>query len=82
VMETTMIEKQWREFCLACFGNISEQQYIDLRRAFYGGASALYFSIMRMLDPGDKPTEADLEKMHAMQAELYAFNEEVKAGRA
>lgn len=55
-----MIEKQWREFCLACFGDIGEQQYIDLRRTFYGGALALYFVILGMLDPGQEPTEADV----------------------
>lgn len=77
-----MIEQLWRDFCLKCFGNISEQQYIDLRRTFYGGASALYFALMAQLDPGDEPSEADLEKMRGVQAELVAFNELVKQGKA
>jgi hypothetical protein len=77
-----VIEEEWKKFCLACFGNISDQQYIDLRRTFYGGASALYFALMKMLDPGIEATEADLEKMRAFHGELAAFNEDVKAGKA
>ncbi len=77
-----MIEQEWKKFCLACFGNISDQQYIDLRRTFYGGASAVFFALMSMLDPGDEPTEADLQRMRDLHAELHKFNDDVKAGRA
>lgn len=77
-----MIESEWRKFCLACFGDISDQQYTDLRRTFYGGASALFFAFMNMLDPGTEPTDADLEKVSALRDELVAFNESVKAGKA
>lgn len=77
-----MIEEEFRKFCLACFGNVSEQQFIDLRRTFYGGASALYFLLMTMLDPEDEPTENDMQKMHKINSELIAFNEAVKIGKA
>lgn len=77
-----MIENEWRKFCLACFGNIDEQQYIDLRRTFYGGASALFFVFMNLFEPGVEPTEGDLARVTALQAELLKFNEDVKAGRA
>jgi hypothetical protein len=79
-----MIEKEWLDFCRKCFGNISHQQYIDLRRTFYGGAAALYGLQMRLLDPsaGDEPTEQDLQMMRGLRTELDHFNEEVKAGRA
>lgn len=77
-----MIEEEWKKFCLACFGNIGEQQYIDLRRTFYGGASALFFVFMNLLEPGAEPTEGDLEKVTALQKELKSFNEDVKSGRA
>jgi len=76
------IEAEWKKFCVACFGDISDQQYIDLRRTFYGGVSALYLLLMRMLDPGDEPTEADLAKMRSIHNELMAFNEAVKTGKA
>lgn len=77
-----LIEQEWRKFCLACFGDVSREQYIDLRRTFYGGAAALYGTIMNILEPGDEPTEADLERMNSLHNELQNFNEDVKAGRA
>jgi len=77
-----MLESEWKKFCLACFGNVGEQQYIDLRRTFYGGASALFFVFMNLLEPGVEPTEGDLERVTALQQELMKFNEDVKAGRA
>jgi hypothetical protein len=77
-----MIESEWKKFCLACFGDISDQQYIDLRRTFYGGASSLFFLFMNVLDPGVEPTEADLEKVSALRNEMVAFNEAVKSGKA
>lgn len=78
-----MIEQEWRKFCLACFGNLSnQQQYIDLRRTFYGGASMTYFYVMTKLDPGDEPTEADLQRIRDFHNELVAFNDAVKAGEA
>lgn len=77
-----MIEGEWKAFCLACFGDISEQQYIDLRRTFYGGASALFFIFMSVLEPGEEPTEGDLEKITALQNEILSFNKDVKAGKA
>lgn len=76
------IEQKWKEFCLACFGDISEAQYIDLRRTFYAGASTLYFILMSSLAPGDEPTEDDLSKMRDLHNEIFAFNEAVKAGKA
>lgn len=81
-MESAFIEKEWRKFCLACFGNISDQQYIDLRRTFYGGVSSLLSVQLNQLEPGDDATESDLAMMHSIQDELIYFNDEVKAGRA
>jgi hypothetical protein len=77
-----MIEKEWRAFCLACFRDISKQEYIDQRRTFYAGASALYFLLMNRIDSGDEVTEADIQMMHNLRDEILRFNEDVKAGRA
>lgn len=82
VPDLNAIEMEWRRFCLACFGDIGTQQYIDLRRTFYGGAAALFGLFMNMLDPGEEPTEADLTRISALQAEILAFNEAVKNGRS
>jgi len=77
-----MIEEEFRKFCLACFGNINKQQYIDLRRTFYGGASALFFLFMSILEPGEEPTENDLAKVSALRNEIIQFNKDVKEGKA
>lgn len=81
-MDNATLETEWRKFALACFGDIGHQQYTDLRRTFYAGASALFFLFMKVLDPGVEPTEADLAKVTVLHAEINNFNEEVKAGRA
>lgn len=48
-------------------------QIVESRRAFYAGAQATFRGIVRMLDPGVEPTDADLAKMHALDAELREF---------
>lgn len=48
-------------------------QVEECHRAFYAGAAILFESIMRMLDPGEEPTDADLTKMDAIQKELRDF---------
>lgn len=81
-MDQNPIEVEWLKFCLACFGDIEPQQYIDLRRTFYGGAAAFYGLLMSELDPGEEPTEEDMDKMASLHNELIAFNDAVKAGKA
>lgn len=55
---------------------------IEARRAFYAGAECLLVGVMRMLDPGSDPTDADLARMEALVAELKAFARDVAEGRA
>lgn len=76
------IEYQWQDFCLKCFGNLDPQQYVDLRRTFYGGAVALYGLLMQHLDSGDEITDHDVQMMHNLRDEILRFNEDVKAGKA
>ena len=60
----------------------SSDQLRDLRRAFYAGAHGLLTEILRMLEPGEDATTADLYAMAAIHNELIAFNEKVKRGAA
>lgn len=50
----------------------------DMRMAFMCGAQHLFASMMMMLDPGVRETEADLTRMELIDAELEAFGEELK----
>lgn len=81
-MSKQLIEDEWNDFSLKCLANITHQQFIDLRRTFFGGASALYHLMMTHLDSGDEPTEQDLQMMRDLRDEIRAFNDRVKAGEA
>lgn len=48
-------------------------QVNECRLAFWAGASVLFYSILKMLDPGTEPTDADLTKMDALHKEVDAF---------
>lgn len=54
----------------------------ETRRAFYAGAQAVYGGILSNLTPGDQVEPADLNMLVAIEHELGAFTEAIKAGRA
>lgn len=68
------IEAGWRELAaewlLASTPPMQRQQLHD---AFFAGAWRLMSVIMSKLDPGLEPTEADLDRMSLIEAELKAF---------
>ena len=76
-----LIDNEFEDFAKVCFGNISPQQYIDLRRTFFGGAAALWKIVFENLAPGDEATPADLGMLTAIQNEMEQFSADVKAGR-
>jgi hypothetical protein len=51
----------------------SETQLREMRMAFFAGAQHLFGSIMSILDPGEEPTEKDLERMELINNELQGF---------
>ncbi len=57
-------------------------QATECRRAFYAGAQALLALLLSVLEPGAEPTEADLRVMDEVAAELGAFAQAVRDGRA
>lgn len=62
--------------------NAMRLQVVECRRAFYAGAESLYVGIMKGLDPGLEPTEADMARMEDLDKELKQFAADVGAGRA
>lgn len=54
-------------------------QIREMRNAFFAGAQHLFSTIMRTLDPGDEPTEADMRRLDNIQAELDAFIKDFEA---
>lgn len=59
-----------------------DTQRIECRRAFYAGAQAFLGAMMKHLDPGEDPTDDDLDLMDAMAAELKQFGVDIMAGKA
>ena len=76
------IEEAWLDFSRKCLpvtaGPVQRQ---EMRRAFYAGAMGLYSHLMTDLDPGVDPTDADLARMAAIDADLARFGAEVQTGR-
>jgi hypothetical protein len=75
-----MVEQAWREFSRAVLGpglEASVTQRREMRKAFYAGATILFYGILARLEPGTDATEKDLAFMDAIQAE---FKEMESAG--
>ena len=51
-------------------------QVAAMRVAFFSGASLVFEALMQALDEGEDPTDADMQRMSALDAELSRFNAE------
>lgn len=54
-----------------------EIQVRECRQAFYGGAAVLFETLMMSLDSGDEPTDADMQRMVDLQAELDEYGQQL-----
>lgn len=78
-----LLETEWINYRNAVIPkDAGSVQLMESRRAFFGGAWALYSLIMNSLDPGHEPTEADLALMAALDREMREFKERVTKGWA
>lgn len=48
-------------------------QVNECRMAFFAGAQHVFATMLRMMDPGDDPTENDMRRMGQIQDELEKF---------
>lgn len=61
---------------LACIPlNAPPDQIKEMRMAFFAGALHLFSSIMTVLEPGEEPTEKDMERLSLIDQELKKFGE-------
>jgi hypothetical protein len=77
-MPTNRIELKWLEFVAACFDlgdKTTQQQYIDMKRTFFGGVAG-FLNILANAD-----IESDEDLVADIRAELQTFLDDVKAGR-
>ena len=69
-----LVEAGWMGYrVLTVPKDASEIQVTETRRAFFAGATHLFFSLMAVMDPAAEPTEADEDKMEKIHHELTAF---------
>jgi hypothetical protein len=63
-------------------GSVINTSKTQARRVFYAGAQSILDILMASLDPENKVTDGDVDRMEALSDELRRFGEDVEAGRA
>jgi hypothetical protein len=73
------IKRLWNSYReLVVPADAPDVQLRETRQAFYAGAAALLTAVNEcLLDPGDEPTAADLERMAKIQNELDEFGQQL-----
>lgn len=57
-------------------------QKVEMRRAWYAGAEAMFGLITTYLDDDREPTELDIAYVDSLHQELLAFGKDLLEGRA
>lgn len=69
-----LIEAGWVGLRIACeLIDAPADQLREMRMAFFAGAQHLFGSIINVLEPGEEPTDKDLQRMDLIHTELDAF---------
>ncbi len=77
-MSKKFIELGWNSYKkMVIPADAPDVQIKETRQAFYAGAAILFEGLMGALDGGDEPTDADMHRMAAIQAELDVFGQEI-----
>jgi hypothetical protein len=63
-------------------GGVTSASTTQARRVFYAGAQAILDILIAGLDQEREVTEADVDRVAALSAELRMFREDIEAGRA
>lgn len=72
-----MIREHWESYVRDVLPDDAPPMQIrECRLAFIAGATALFNTIMTMLDPGEEPTQGDLDRMTALERELAQLAQE------
>jgi hypothetical protein len=83
VHERATVEQAWERFAQMVEIPLHRQdQYREMRRAFYAGVHWVIDELSVQLDPSSETTADDLEYLQRIYAEVQQFNEDIQAGRA
>lgn len=79
-----LIAQNWHDFYHTIgLADVPEVQRIEMRRAFYAGALALFLTLNNIMDPSSpEPTELDLELVSHINAEFAQYARDLVEGRA
>ena len=78
---TNLIEALWLLFAANVKIPPGGVQWVESRRCFFAGAATVFEAIVRIMEPGSEPTEADLARMDRLHGELQRWSEDLKGGR-
>ncbi len=74
-----LIEAGWVSLQLVAIPeDATQEQLTEMRMAYFAGAQHLFASIMGILEPGEEPTDNDMNRLTLIHEELDRFVEEVK----
>jgi hypothetical protein len=65
-----LVEAGFAAFSYLYLKNSPPAQIADMRIAYMSGAEHLFNSIMGILDPGEEPTDKDMQRMDLINAEI------------
>ena len=72
--ERLTLAESWTEFERAVLpAHVGDLQRSEMRKAFYGGASAMFGCVTGGLDADHEPTMKDLEYLDSLNKELHDF---------
>ena len=78
-----LVATEWDAFAEVTLPrDCSAVQRREMRLAFYGGASAVFFALLNRLTGGQEAEEADLTMLKRLGEELQQFADDVKEGHA
>lgn len=70
---------EWEAFRKAIIPKVGQVQREEMRKAYYAGASAVFYLLTSLMDEGDEVTQADLAYLDSINAELKAFLDDLRS---
>jgi hypothetical protein len=82
-LQRQYVNEQWNDFSKKVLSpECSDVQRIEMRRAFFAGAVALWSIFFKGLSEGEDVQPEDLKKMSDLQAEFDHYAEQLRKGAA
>jgi hypothetical protein len=66
------MEKMWQDFARLVLPDAPPDVRESMKSVYYAGALSMFTWLMEYLEPGEEPTESDLDKVSVIKAELDA----------